>query len=133
VRHLPFILGSARSDPRSRPYTRGAPRPHRPGRSFRGSARAFYRQAAAEGGTADGRRLGIADRAALGWYIDFPRRIVAGIMAFGAGVLNSALSFELMDEAQGAGGIVPVAMGFLICAVAFTGFLTAFGFSKLAG
>jgi len=59
--------------------------------------------------------------AALGWYINFPRRIVAGVMAFGAGVLISALSFELMDEAWERAGIVPVAMGFLIGAIAFTG------------
>jgi ZIP family zinc transporter len=37
--------------------------------------------------------------AAIGWFVPMRRRIIAGIMAFGAGVLISALSFELMDEA----------------------------------
>ena len=36
---------------------------------------------------------------AVGWFIPLSRRIIASIMAFGAGVLISALSFELMDEA----------------------------------
>ena len=42
--------------------------------------------------------------AAVGWFLDIPGRVVAGIMAFGSGVLISALSFELMDEAYKRGG-----------------------------
>jgi ZIP family zinc transporter len=42
-------------------------------------------------------------------------------MAFGAGVLISALSFELMDEAWQRGGLVPVAWGFIGGALAYTG------------
>jgi ZIP family zinc transporter len=49
-----------------------------------------------------------------------PRRLVAGIMAFGAGVLISALSFDLMDEAWARGGIWPVAAGFFGGAAFFT-------------
>ena len=58
--------------------------------------------------------------AAIGWFVALPRRVVAGIMAFGAGVLISALSFDLMDEAWHRGGLAPVAGGFLGGALAFT-------------
>ena len=37
--------------------------------------------------------------AAISYFAKVPQRVVAAIMAFGAGVLISALSFELMDEA----------------------------------
>ncbi|ADJ45118.1 ZIP family zinc transporter [Amycolatopsis mediterranei S699] len=51
--------------------------------------------------------------AAVAWWVRVPRRVVAGIMAFGAGVLISALAFDLVDEAQRSGGLVPTAGGFL--------------------
>jgi len=50
-----------------------------------------------------------------------PPRLVAGVMAFGSGVLISALSFELMDEAIATGGFAPTAAGFLAGAVFYTG------------
>ena len=37
--------------------------------------------------------------AAVGFLVNVPSRVVAAIMAFGSGVLISALSFELMGEA----------------------------------
>ena len=58
--------------------------------------------------------------ALIGWFVPLKRRTVAGIMAFGAGVLISALSFELMEEGWKRGGILPVAAGFLAGAVIFT-------------
>ena len=58
--------------------------------------------------------------AALGWFVPLPRRAVAAITAFGAGVLISALSFELMDEAWHRGGLAPVAWGFIGGALLFT-------------
>ena len=58
--------------------------------------------------------------AAVGWFIPLGRRVIAGIMAFGAGVLISALSFELMDEAWDKGGFVPVAGGFFGGALIYT-------------
>lgn len=58
--------------------------------------------------------------ALLGWFVPMPRRLVAGIMAFGAGVLISALSFDLMDEAWSRGGIWPVGAGFFGGAAFFT-------------
>jgi ZIP family zinc transporter len=47
-------------------------------------------------------------------------RVLAAVTAFGAGVLISALSFELVDEAHRRGGILPTAIGFLAGAAAFT-------------
>ena len=58
--------------------------------------------------------------AGIGWFTKLSPRVVAGIMAFGAGVLISALSFELMDEAQAHGGLVATALGFLTGAALFT-------------
>jgi ZIP family zinc transporter len=58
--------------------------------------------------------------ACLGWFVPMSRRVIASIMAFGAGVLISALSFELMDEAWDAGGVRPVTAGFFAGALAFT-------------
>jgi ZIP family zinc transporter len=59
--------------------------------------------------------------ALVGWYAHLPQRLVAGIMAFGSGVLISALSFELMDEAWQRGGLGPAAGGFLAGALVYTG------------
>src|SRR4051812_36076665 len=42
--------------------------------------------------------------AALGYEAHIPRRVIAAVMAFGAGVLISALAFDLMDEAFRSGG-----------------------------
>lgn len=58
--------------------------------------------------------------ALAGWFVPMSRRVIAAIMAFGAGVLISALSFELMDEAWGRGGFWPVAGGFFGGAALFT-------------
>ena len=38
--------------------------------------------------------------ALVAWLLDVPQRIVASVMAFGAGVLISALAFDLVDEAE---------------------------------
>ncbi|MDQ3373540.1 MAG: ZIP family zinc transporter [Acidobacteriota bacterium] len=59
--------------------------------------------------------------AAVGFYIKMPQRIIAGIMAFGSGVLVSALSFELMEEAHKLGGLDSTAIGFVAGAAVFTG------------
>jgi len=58
--------------------------------------------------------------AAIGFYLNVPRRMVAGIMAFGSGVLISALSFELMDEAFKLGGFDSTAIGFVGGAAVYT-------------
>jgi ZIP family zinc transporter len=51
--------------------------------------------------------------AGIAWFVTVPRRVVATIMAFGAGVLISALSFDLVDEAAAKGGLVPTVGGFM--------------------
>lgn len=58
--------------------------------------------------------------AALGWFLRVPQRLVAAVMAFGAGVLISALAFELMDEAYKRGGFDSTALGFIGGAVVYT-------------
>jgi len=57
--------------------------------------------------------------AAVAWLLPVPRRVVASIMAFGAGVLISALSFDLVDEAEATGGLTATALGFLGGAIAY--------------
>jgi ZIP family zinc transporter len=58
--------------------------------------------------------------AAVGWFAHVPQRAVAAVMAFGSGVLISALSFELMDEAYQRGGFGATALGFLGGSVVYT-------------
>ncbi len=59
--------------------------------------------------------------AALAFMLRVPPRVLAAVMAFGSGVLISALSFELMDEGYRTGGIVALGLGFLAGAMLFTG------------
>ena len=58
--------------------------------------------------------------ALIGFFTRVPQRVIAGIMAFGSGVLISALSFELIDEAYKGGGIGATALGFLGGAAIYT-------------
>src|SRR4051812_36266710 len=58
--------------------------------------------------------------AAAGYLAPVPRRLTAAIMAFGAGVLISALSFDLMDEAYRQGGFDSTAAGFIAGAAIYT-------------
>src|SRR3954447_25017466 len=58
--------------------------------------------------------------AVLAWFASIPRRIIAGVMAFGSGVLISALSFELMEEAYNRGGFDSTSIGFLGGAAIYT-------------
>jgi ZIP family zinc transporter len=58
--------------------------------------------------------------AAVGYFFKVPQRAIAGVMAFGSGVLISALSFELMDEAYRQGGFDATAYGFLGGAAVYT-------------
>jgi ZIP family zinc transporter len=59
--------------------------------------------------------------AAAGYWARIPQRVIAAIMAFGGGVLISALSFDLMDEAYKRGGFDSTALGFLSGAAVYTG------------
>lgn len=58
--------------------------------------------------------------AAAGYFAKVPQRGIASIIAFGSGVLISALSFELMDEAYKRGGFVATAVGFLGGAIVYS-------------
>lgn len=58
--------------------------------------------------------------AGIGYAVSIPQRVIAAIMAFGSGVLISALSFELMDEAYETGGFDATAIGFLSGAAVYT-------------
>ena len=57
--------------------------------------------------------------AAIGYVVEVPRRVTAGIMAFGSGVLISALSFELMREAFNGAGLFAAGSGFLLGALIY--------------
>jgi len=57
--------------------------------------------------------------AAIAWLVAVPRVVVASIMAFGAGVLISALAFDLVDEAETTGGLTPTVIGFLAGALVY--------------
>lgn len=58
--------------------------------------------------------------AAIAWIATLPQRLIAAIMAVGAGVLISAVAFDLMDEAYRQGGFTATATGFLGGALAYT-------------
>lgn len=58
--------------------------------------------------------------AAVGYGVNLPQRLIAGVMAFGSGVLLSALSFELMEDAYQHGGFDSTAIGFLGGAAIYT-------------
>jgi zinc transporter, ZIP family len=58
--------------------------------------------------------------AAITYLVTVPARIIAAVMAFGSGVLISALSFDLMQEAYESGGFAATAGGFLAGAAVYT-------------
>lgn len=57
--------------------------------------------------------------AILGLALPIPQRVIAYVMAFGAGVLVSALAFELTEESFARGGADAVAIGLAAGALAF--------------
>ena len=50
--------------------------------------------------------------ALVAWFVPVPQTVIAGIMAFGAGVLVSALAFDLVGEAEQQGGLAATSVGF---------------------
>jgi len=58
--------------------------------------------------------------AAAGYWIAAPPRVVASVMAFGSGVLLSAISFELLDEAFALGGADSSIPGLVAGGLVFT-------------
>ncbi|MFI7602339.1 ZIP family metal transporter [Actinoplanes sp. NPDC049681] len=59
--------------------------------------------------------------AAIGYLARVPRHVVASVMGFGAGVLLSAVAFELISEAHDRAGLTPTVIGAVIGAVTYTG------------
>ena len=57
--------------------------------------------------------------ALVGVYVGASRRLIATVMALGAGVLISSVAFELMEEAYKMGGFDSSSSGLLLGAVAF--------------
>jgi len=51
--------------------------------------------------------------ALAGFLIRVPRYLIAGVMAFGSGVLVSALSYDLIEESISRGGMTATALGFV--------------------
>ena len=57
--------------------------------------------------------------ALIAWFLRVPQAVIASVMAFGSGVLISAVAFDLMAEAVDTGGLLPTAIGFLGGALAY--------------
>jgi ZIP family zinc transporter len=57
--------------------------------------------------------------ALIAWFVRVSPDVVATVMAFGSGVLISAVAFDLMAEAADTGGLGPTALGFLGGAIAY--------------
>ena len=58
--------------------------------------------------------------AALGYAVQFPARLTAGIMAFGCGVLISAVAYDLIMVGFQKGGLWPIIAGALAGSAAYT-------------
>ncbi len=58
--------------------------------------------------------------ALFGYFTKVPTKLIAFIMAFGSGVLISALAFDLMDEAYKRGGFDSTAIGFISGAIVYS-------------
>jgi ZIP family zinc transporter len=58
--------------------------------------------------------------ALIGYAVRLPQRLIAGVMALGAGVLISAVAFELVDEAYRKGGGVAAGLGLSVGALVYT-------------
>jgi ZIP family zinc transporter len=57
--------------------------------------------------------------ALIAWLARVPTGVIAAVMAFGSGVLISAVAFDLMEEAADTGGLGPTALGFVGGALAY--------------
>jgi ZIP family zinc transporter len=51
--------------------------------------------------------------ALVAWFSRVPAAVIAAVMAFGSGVLISAVAFDLVQEAPDTGGLLPTGIGFL--------------------
>ncbi|WP_233280513.1 ZIP family metal transporter [Devosia rhizoryzae] len=51
--------------------------------------------------------------AAIAFLIELPKRLIAGIMAFGCGILISAVAYDLIMDGYEQGGLYPIIGGAL--------------------
>ncbi|MBP1804819.1 ZIP family metal transporter [Rubellimicrobium aerolatum] len=58
--------------------------------------------------------------AALAYLVDLPRRVTASVMAFGCGVLVSAVTYDLILEGFETSSLGPIVLGALVGSVAYT-------------
>jgi len=58
--------------------------------------------------------------AALAYSIKLPVRVITGIMAFGCGILISAVAYDLIMEGFKSAGIYPIVLGAVAGSVAYT-------------
>ncbi|MPL62954.1 hypothetical protein SDC9_08574 [bioreactor metagenome] len=56
----------------------------------------------------------------LGYYFNISKKLLASFTIFSAGILSSAVCFEILFEAYSYGGLAPTVYGFLIGAFTFT-------------
>lgn len=59
--------------------------------------------------------------AAIAWLVVLPTRLTASVMAFGCGVLVSAVAYDLVQEGFEQAGIAPVVIGALVGSTVYTG------------
>jgi ZIP family zinc transporter len=59
--------------------------------------------------------------ALIAWFARVSRDVIASVMAFGSGVLISAVAFDLMQEAADEGGLAAAGLGFLSGSLAYVG------------
>ena len=58
--------------------------------------------------------------AAIAYLVALPKRVTAGIMAFGCGVLISAVAYDLIMDGYEKGGLWPIVGGALLGSAAYT-------------
>lgn len=68
--------------------------------------------------------------AVVGMRVQFPKRVLAAMLAFAAGALITALTFEMFEESYEQGGIWRAVVGLAVGAVVFT--LVSLGLDRLA-
>ncbi|HJY44136.1 MAG TPA: hypothetical protein VJ301_05910, partial [Propionibacteriaceae bacterium] len=68
--------------------------------------------------------------ALVGIRVQFPKRVLAAMLAFAAGALITALSFEMFEDSYEQGGIWRAVAGLAVGAVVFT--LVSLGLDRMA-
>ena len=58
--------------------------------------------------------------ALIGYYLNIPQKISSSLIAFSAGILTSAVCFEILFESNLYGGLIPTITGFMIGMGIFT-------------